>query len=202
MDVTADRPSPRAARGRLRGAWTAAHTPVDGVPRWARIAAYAVPLTVLPSSVGRIAVVFLDEASAAKAGDARLWLPIKAYVVVLSVLSELLAFTAVGLVAAWGEVVPRRVPLLRGRRVPAPAVAIPAALGAVALTVLWTAAAVGVIAGVTLTGDPLPPDFPSAAGGWEAAVFSLAYAPLLLWGPLLGAATVAYWARRRGGARR
>ena len=30
-------------------AWAAAHAPAAGVPGWARVAAYAVPLTVLPS---------------------------------------------------------------------------------------------------------------------------------------------------------
>jgi hypothetical protein len=45
-------------QGRLRSAWTASHTPVAGVPRWARIAAYAIPLAVLPSVLWRIAVIF------------------------------------------------------------------------------------------------------------------------------------------------
>ncbi|MFH9353777.1 hypothetical protein [Kitasatospora sp. NPDC017646] len=46
--MTTAQPSPAA--GRLRTAWAAAHTPVPRVPRWARIAARAVPFTVLPSS--------------------------------------------------------------------------------------------------------------------------------------------------------
>jgi len=43
-------------KGRIRAAWAAAHTPVLGVPTWARTAAMVVPFTVLPSSLWRIAV--------------------------------------------------------------------------------------------------------------------------------------------------
>ncbi|MFE3390278.1 hypothetical protein [Streptomyces anulatus] len=48
-------------------------------------------------------------------------------------------------------------------------------------------------------GDPLPADFPSRAGGWETVYFYAAYVPLVLWGPMLGILTYAYW-RRRGSA--
>jgi hypothetical protein len=173
--------------GRLRTLWRAAHAPVAGVPRWARIAAYAIPFTVLPASLWRLPAVF----------DNGIGLSERMYIVFLSILSELVAFTAVGLVAAWGERFPRWIPGLRGRRVPTPAAVIPAALGAVLLTVLWTAAFVTEFAGVTLRGEPTPADFPTQAGGWEAAIFYLCYLPLLLWGPLLAAVTHAYNRRRR-----
>ncbi|BCL19416.1 hypothetical protein ACPCBX_20380 [Streptomyces tuirus] len=182
--------------GRLRRAWAAAHAPVPGVRRWARIAACAVPLVVVPSSVWRVVVVVFDDGTAEKSGNLPAWLPLQVYVVLLSVFSELVAFIAVGLIAAWGEAVPRWVPLLGGRRVPTAAAAVPAALGALLLTVLWTAAFVADAAGVTLRGDPAPSDFPTAAGGWKAAVFYVCYLPLLLWGPLLAAVTVAYVRRR------
>ncbi|MBR8640863.1 hypothetical protein KEF29_19935 [Streptomyces tuirus] len=183
--------------GRLRTVWAAAHAPVAGVPRWVRTAAYAIPLTVLPSSLWRVLVGFFDEDTAGKTGDLPSWLPAEVYAILLSVLSEVLAFTAVGLIAAWGEVFPRWVPLLRGRRVPTAVAVVPAALGAVVLTALCTAACVADAAGVTLRGEPLPSDNPTAAGGWETVVFYVCYAPLLLWGPLLGAVTVAYARRRR-----
>ncbi|REF00687.1 hypothetical protein [Thermomonospora umbrina] len=172
--------------GRLRTAWSAVHTPVAGVPRWARIAAFAVPFVVLPSSLWRLWAAFEDQVGLGE------W----AYVVFLSVLSELVAFTAVGLVATWGERFPRWFPGLRGRRVPTRAAVIPAALGTVVLTVMWTAAWVTDFAGVTLRGEPTPDDFPSQAGGWEAAIYHLCYLPLLLWGPLLATATYAYHRRR------
>lgn len=190
------------AAGGLRGVWRAAHTPVAGVPRWARFAALAVPLTVLPSGLWRIAAVFLHFGSGdseQEAGQLPSWLPLEVYVLFLSVLSEALAFTAVGLVAAWGEVFPRWVPRLRGRRVPVWAAVVPALLGAAALTALWTVGAAAVLTENTLTGDPLPADFPSMTDDWRAAVFYVSYAPLLAWGPLLGALTFAYWRRRRSG---
>ncbi|MFC7326719.1 hypothetical protein [Marinactinospora rubrisoli] len=190
-----------AAKGRLRAAWRAAHAPVAGVPRWALIAAYAIPFTVLPSALWRIADVVLHvplgEGSQGR-GDLPSWLPIEVYVILLSVASELLAFAAVGLVATWGEVVPRWVPVARGRRVPVAAAVLPALLGAVALTAMWTSAAVAMSAGETIQGDPLPAGVPFVAHDWRAAVFAVAYAPLLLWGPLLGAVAIAYWRRRAG----
>ncbi|WP_280235653.1 hypothetical protein [Nocardia cyriacigeorgica] len=196
MTVLAD---PPVLAGRLRTAWRSAHTTVAGVPQWARIAAFAVPLTVLPSSLWRIGVAFFDEDASGKSGDLPSWIPGELYVIALSVLSELLAFTAVGLVAAWGEWFPRWFPWLHGRRIPTPVAVVPAALGAATLTIMWTAAFLTEFAGVTLRGDPVPADFPSRAGGWEAALYYLCYAPLLLWGPLLAAITYAYYRRRRTG---
>ncbi|OLT30755.1 hypothetical protein BJF79_38240 [Actinomadura sp. CNU-125] len=179
--------------GRLRTAWRAAHAPVPGVPRWARIAAYAVPFTVLPSSLWRLPLAFggqLGFDDPVGAGE-------RLYVVFLSIFSELVAFTAVGLVAAWGERFPRWIPVLRGRTVPPPVAIVPAALGAAILTVLWTYSFVAGFSGLTLQGEPLSADFPSQRGGWEAAIFYACYLPLLLWGPLLAAVTYAYHRRRR-----
>ncbi|MFF5207096.1 hypothetical protein [Streptosporangium sp. NPDC000396] len=176
-----------ATTGRLRTVWRAAHAPVAGVPRWARIAAFAVPFTVLPSSLWRLPAAFDDGFPLGE----------RVYIAFLSILSELVAFTAVGLVATWGERFPRWIPGLRGRRVPTSAAVIPAALGAVVLTVLWTAAFVTHFSGVTLRGEPIPANFPTQAGGWKAAIFYVCYLPLLLWGPLLATVTYAYHRRRR-----
>lgn len=174
--------------------------------RWTRVAAHAVPFTVLPSGLWRIAAVTFrvpladveGHDRAASRGSA-LGLPAGAYVVILTVMSELLALLSVGLVARWGEVVPGWVPRLGGRRLPAKAVVVPAAAGALVLTVLWTAVAASSLAGVTIRGQRLPADNPLRGSGWRLAVFVAAYAPLLLWGPLLGALTVAYLRRRRAG---
>ncbi|MET7936680.1 hypothetical protein [Streptomyces sp. NPDC005322] len=180
---------PTAARpGRLRAAWRAAHEPVAGVSRQMKLVAYAVPLTVLPSSIWRLPVAFDDGIGAGE----------RAYVVFLSILSEVLAFTAIGLVARWGEVFPGWIPLLRGRRVPTKVAVVPAAIGATVLTLLFTLLFIASeIRGTTIRGDDLPTDAPSQASGWEAAWFSFCYAPLIMWGPLLAVLTVAYWKRRR-----
>ncbi|MFB7591713.1 hypothetical protein [Streptomyces sp. NPDC056169] len=173
--------------GRVRAAWRAAHVPVPGVSRRTRLLAYAVPFTVLPSSIWRLPAAF----------DAGIGIGERLYVVLLSVLSEAVAFTAIGLIARWGEVVPGWIPLLRGRRIPPAAVLVPAALGATALTLLWTVLSfVTEVMGTTIRGDALSADFPGQAGGWESAFYYVCYAPLVLWGPLLAVVTVAYGKRR------
>jgi hypothetical protein len=188
--------------GRIRAAWAAAHAPAAGVPRWARIAAYTVPLTVLPSSVWRIAActfhapIMRGDPGSDLGSSGLPGVPLELYVVLLSIVSELLAFTAVGLVSTWGEVVPRWIPVLRGR-VPALLAVIPGALGAAALTLLWTWMAVTMSLGLRIDGRPQAAAAPVSFGDWKGLVAVAAYAPLLLWGPLLGAVTISYWRRRR-----
>ncbi|MFH8979156.1 hypothetical protein [Streptomyces sp. NPDC017890] len=150
-------------------------------------------MTVLPSSIWRLPAAF---------GDG-LGLGERAYVVSLSVLSEIFAFTAIGLIARWGEVFPRWIPFLRGRRVPRRAAVLLAAIGAASLTLLFSLLLIASeVRGTTIRGgDDLPADYPSQAGGWEAAWFHFCYAPLILWGPLLGVLAVAYWKRRSAAER-
>lgn len=193
----------QAAKRRVGAAWTAAHAPVPGVPRWARIAAFVVPFTVLPSSLWRISVctfhlpIAPDSVDAAHAPSNIPGLPLSAYVVLLSIASELLAFTAVGLVARWGEVFPRWIPVLRGRTVPARAALVSAAAGATVLTLLWTWVAVSFGLGRRVDGSRITGPTVLELHDWRGWLAVLAYAPLLLWGPLLGAVAVAYWTRRR-----
>jgi hypothetical protein len=182
-----------AGMSAARRLWREAHAPVPGVPRWARWAAVIVPLLVVPSSLWRIAFIGQDPAGR---GDLPSWTPLPVYGVLLSLLSEALAFTAVGLVAAWGETVPRWLPRWGGRRIPVATALVPAVLGAAVLTVLWTGVAVTVATGHQLTGGQLPANYPTRAGGWQAALFVACYLPLVLWGPLLGALTIAYRRQR------
>jgi hypothetical protein len=188
--------------GRLRGACAAAHHPVPGVSRWARNAAYAVPYTVLPASLWRIALctfhvpIGRGQIGSGVTSSGVPGVPIELYAIVLSIVSELLAFTAVGLVCTWGEVVPRWMPVLRGRRVPVLAAVVPAAVGAVALPLLWTWVAASFSLGMRVNGRPLGGDSVLSFGDWKGLVAVVAYAPLLLWGPLLGAVTISYWKRR------
>ncbi|MGV4980752.1 hypothetical protein ACVB8X_06425 [Streptomyces sp. NRAIS4] len=179
--------------GRLTAAWRAAHEPVEGVSRSARLIACAIPLTVLPSSLWRLPVALRPGIGIGE----------RAYILGLSVLSEVLALTAFGLIARWGEVFPGWVPHLRGRRVPVSAAVVPAGLGATALTLLWTVLTFTTeILGRTITGDRLPADFPTRVGGWQALSLYVCYTPLLLWGPLLAVLTVTYARRRRQRPRR
>ncbi|SNR63825.1 hypothetical protein SAMN06265355_10584 [Actinomadura mexicana] len=170
---------------------------VEDAPRWAVVSAYAASLVVLPSCLWRIALGFgapigplRGDMSDAR-GDLPAWVPAWGYTIFLSVLSEALAFLAVGLVARWGEVVPRWVPGLAGRRVPVPAAAIPAGTGAAVLTI-------GTITSLPGFNEFNEPDGTAVAlEGWRLALFVVSYGPLVFWGPLLAAATVAYCLRRR-----
>ncbi|MBF9130289.1 hypothetical protein I0C86_15180 [Plantactinospora sp. S1510] len=168
-----------------------------GVPRWAMVAAYAAALTTLPSAIWRITAFVLD-APLVKRFDAPLpghgpvlfegmW-----YILALSLISEVLAFLALGLVCEWGEVWPRWIPGLRGRRVPPLAAVIPAGLGATALLIFPYALAM-IASGRMVNGSPLT----SFTEGWQSVAFWVAYLPLAAWGPLLAILTVHYHRRRR-----
>ncbi|MFC0003994.1 hypothetical protein [Micromonospora siamensis] len=164
--------------------------PGDGrpSPAWAVRVAHLVPLAVLPSGLWRLALVAGVPIGAYAGGTvARVHGWENLYIVSLSLVSEALALLTLGLVRPWGEVLPRRLPLLGGRRVP-PAFAVTVATaGAVAVTLIWGYAAWGVL----VSGNDL--DF-SPAG---FALLLACYTPLLLWGPLLFAVTVAHHRRRR-----
>jgi hypothetical protein len=172
------------------------------VPRRILIAAYAVPLTVLPSSLWRIAVctfhvpIARGDLSAGDTSSGVPGVPLELYVILVSLVSELVAFTAVGLVSGWGETFPGWVVPLRGRRVPVALAVVPAALGAITLTVLWTWVAITLSLGKQIDGTPTTPDSPLSLDDWEGLVAVVAYAPLLLWGPLMAVVTVSYWRRR------
>ena len=77
-------------------------------------------------------------------------------------------------------------PLIGGRGVPPVLVAAVALLGSLALMYIWVGAA------LAYAGNELGDGF--ASGGWEA-LFVAAYAPLLLWGPLVAVVTFDYWRR-------
>ncbi|MEV0534131.1 hypothetical protein [Kitasatospora sp. NPDC050463] len=169
-----------------------------GVPRWALLAAYATTLTALPSGIWRIAamifgVPLLEHDAAVPASPAfslGWW-----YIIALSVVSEALAFLAVGLVAQWGQVWPRWIPGLAGRRVPPLAAVVPAGLGATVLMV-FPYAMVMFAFGRKLDGEPAE----IITHGWQTVLFWVCYLPLAAWGPLLAVLTVHYHRRRRGAA--
>ncbi|RKT16326.1 hypothetical protein BX285_0661 [Streptomyces sp. 1114.5] len=164
---------------------------VPPAPRWARLAAKAAVLTTVPSGLWRIAfgfgipMGFTGATAAAYAEHQPGWGTV--YCVVLSLLAEALAFLTLGLVRPWGLVVPQWIPLIGGRRVRPLAAIVPALLGSVVLTVLGMEGLFG-----RWADNLAEPDSPH---GLAAVVMTLAYLPLVAWGPLLGAVTVDY-ARR------
>ncbi|MFD7359508.1 hypothetical protein ACFWAC_12455 [Streptomyces sp. NPDC059885] len=157
------------------------------VPRWAALAAHAVPLIVLPSGIWRIAltlglpVATVDDPSFA----------LNTFQIVLTVVAELLAFLTLGLVRSWGEVFPRRLPLLGGKAVSprgATAAALGGALGLFALTGWFTYVAV---AGIDATAAGT-----HTQGLVQNVLFYACYLPLIAWAPLLTTAAIAYYRRR------
>ena len=85
------------------------------VPAWAHRVAHAVPRVALPVCLWRLPVIGHGMGRAALAAH-----PVGhiAYVITLSVLSEIAALLGFGLVRPWGERVPAWVPRLAGKRVP------------------------------------------------------------------------------------
>ncbi|MFI8946434.1 hypothetical protein ACIGO6_07920 [Streptomyces sp. NPDC053750] len=168
-------------------------TPLHPVPRhpaparWAVLAAHTTALLTLPTGLWRVLLAAGQPAGYTDAGYEAMgvtgWTAV--YVVGLSVASEALALLTLGLVRPWGEVVPRWMPWIGGRTVPVMAAVVPAGLGAVALTALWTPFA-------WWWSVPHPDMTPLGD-----ALVGLAYLPLVAWGPLLGAVTFSYHRRRR-----
>lgn len=145
------------------------------VPRWAVVAAHAVPSLVLPSGIWRVALTF--GAPVARIDDPSTGLAV--YQIVLTVVAELPAFLTLGLVREWGEVFPHRLPFLGGRPVGVRGTtsAAPAGAGALfALTGWFTYAAVaGVGRGAPGT---------HVEGPFQEALFAVCYLPLVAWAPL------------------
>ncbi|MFI6980977.1 hypothetical protein ACIBSV_20635 [Embleya sp. NPDC050154] len=163
------------------------------VSRRARWAAKGAALTLLPTGLWRTAIAF-GMPSGFAAGD-----PLHQsnypgkysfYLIGLSIFAELVGLLALGLVQRWGEVMPRWVPWLGGRRIPRPAAVIPAATGAVLVTLITVFGAIG-------WNDPDNMGHPDSPDGGYYWLMTAAYAPLLLWGPLLAIATIAYHRRRK-----
>ncbi|TDU87315.1 hypothetical protein EV138_0836 [Kribbella voronezhensis] len=160
------------------------------VPRWADRLAHVIPFLVLPSSLWRLGLVAGSSMGVLDDAGRRAYLHgfgEHFYVVCLSLFSEAVALTAFGMVRRWGEVVPRWIPWLGGRRVAPYAAIIPATLGSLALIAIWSFA----------FRDGFTGDFLAFSSTAAEILMVACYAPLNLWGPALLVLTWAYWRRRR-----
>jgi hypothetical protein len=165
---------------------------------WTVRTAHLITLLVLPSGLWRVGVAlgFSMGISSAAGVDASSGL-VRGWgvfaVLGLTVLSEAVSLLSLGLVRPWGEVFPRWLPFVGGRRVPPRPATIVAATGALALTAIWTFATVNFFR-LTIAGGPGQGlEFTNA---WWQALVVACYVPLLLWGPLLLTITWAYHRRR------
>ncbi|WP_051325312.1 hypothetical protein [Glycomyces tenuis] len=174
----------------------------DLVPTWAKIAAWAVPVTCLPSITWRLTMAIDVIANNEYCrGSGPLWE--KIYITgVLPTVQLGLALLTIGLIRPWGEVFPRWIPGLGGRRVPITGAVVAATTGAILVGAVWT---LGFLPDVMssfwaeLGYDRPPGNSQPPAGcsdeppGWEIMRW---YVPMLLWSPLLLAVTWHYRRRR------
>lgn len=170
------------------------HRYPPSVPGWARVAAHTIALCTVPAAIWRLGIV-----AQLPVGYDQSWIRRSQLdtvfggfrMVLLSVVSELLALLAFGLVQRWGEVTPSWVPGLGGKWIPAWLPFVLATTGGVGLTLIWT---VGVpyafVSGATFDAEAQP--------GLPNTVQQIAYAPMVVWGPLLVALALHYRKRRRG----
>ena len=149
-------------------------------PRWMVWVCHAQPLLLLPSSLWRLAVVLRLPVG----WDQPMPWYAPIYAVALGVVSEGLASLVIGFVRPWGVRFPAWVPGIGGRRVPPLLAIAPASSAALLLT--WISAS------FVIGGRPFGEEGEQSPA-WMVAL----YAPILLWGPLLAAATVGYCLRLR-----
>jgi hypothetical protein len=159
--------------------WT---TPA-GAARWGRWATYVAVVVPLPYAAIRWAWVLgvplgITDEFLREGQETGLWWAGAA----LSMVDLAGAFLTLGLVQRWGEVFPRWVPFLSGKRVPPAMAIVPASL----VSVMVTSAGLHVVRGFLVNGFP--------AEGWATTAPGLLWP---VWGVALGAATLAYY-RRRG----
>ncbi|OIJ90410.1 hypothetical protein BIV24_17810 [Streptomyces colonosanans] len=151
--------------------------------RWVVRVAHVAALTAVPSGIWRITMGLGIPVGFDTTGlDIPGWFTVMCIAMSLGV--EGLTLLTLGLVKPWGEVVPHWIPLIGGKRVAPLAAVIPASLGAALLMLLTIPNARG---------------FGGAQGaptGPALVVMDACYAPLLLWGPLLGVVTISYYRRR------
>ncbi|MFI7238314.1 hypothetical protein [Streptomyces cyaneofuscatus] len=163
------------------------------VPRWAVRLAYALPLLLLPSCLWRLPfALHFEMGQVQDGGMPAYWLSIP-YVLGLSVLTEVIALLGIGLVRGWGEVAPAWIPVIGGRRVRPLAAVVPAVLGGLILTLLFTSVPIG--DGRRLTPLGIADNVGYSDDAWQALA-TVCITPLAAWGPITIALAVAYYRRR------
>ncbi|MFI6639512.1 hypothetical protein [Streptomyces sp. NPDC050504] len=179
-----------AASTNLTGAARSPKT-LPGVPRWAELAAQAAAWANVPSGLWRLAIAVGIPVGLAQVEYDRMHAPGwgSFYLLFLTALSEGLALLTLGLIRQWGETWPRFIPFVGGRPVSVKVATGLGAFGAVATTIY----------GAAFIYSTFHADMEGAR--WAIWLLNATYAPMILWGPALGAVTVHYYQRRTRGAR-
>ena len=163
------------------------------VPRWAMRLAYALPLLLLPSCLWRLPFAFhFEMGQVHELGMPPYWVSIP-YVFGLSVITEVTGILAIGLVRGWGETAPVWIPIIGGRRIRPMAAVVPAVLGGLILTVLFTDVPIGDGRRLTAYGVIDTVEYTNAA--WETLA-TVCVAPTGVWGPVIIVLAIAYYRRR------
>ncbi|MFI6157590.1 hypothetical protein ACIBCA_33460 [Kitasatospora sp. NPDC051170] len=160
------------------------------VPVWALRLAKALPFVVLPHCLWRLPFAFGFEMGLVDQGHPPMPWWATPYVFGLSLVTEAVALLTLGLVSGWGEVFPRWVPFLRGRRVPPLAAVVPAVLGGLVLVGLFTTMPLAWFGLFDEVGF---------SNGWWMLLARLCIGPAVFWGPITLALAFAYYHRRSGG---
>ncbi|MFJ1803798.1 hypothetical protein [Streptomyces sp. NPDC088180] len=159
--------------------------------------AYALPLILLPSCLWRLPfALHFEMGQLQEGGMPAYWVSVP-YVLGLGVLTESTAIMTIGLVRGWGEVAPAWIPVIGGRRVRPMAAVVPAVIGGLILTAVFTAVPIGGGRHLGLFG--VAESVEHANGAWEAPA-TVCVTPVAAWGPITIGLAVAYYRRRAAGA--
>jgi hypothetical protein len=185
------RATPGSIQSRPSSAESRGAVDVPPPPTWAVACAWTVPLTILPSAIWRVTLLF-ENGRPLRAVDDGGW-----YLLLLSGLSLGLGLLTLGLVQPWGTVLPRWIPYLGGRVVPARAATVAACTGAAAVMGIEIYGYLNALFDLHDPKDALRigPVVPQAEPG---PVVDALYFPMNAWGPLLIAVAINYHRRRTG----
>jgi hypothetical protein len=167
----------RGVGGRADGSLPAWTRP-EAAARWGKVAAIVAVLCAMPYGLLRLTWLTpwpygMDPATLVATPELRL------HGLLLGCASLVGAVLTAGLVARWGEVWPRWMPVVRGRPVPLAAAVVPGGV----VAALFTVAAFPMTIMAVATGD----------------LSSLIVFPFIVWGPALGIGVLGYALRRRAG---